>query len=158
MVSVTLCFRTKWLAIAAIFALFAPLGAAAHEGAEGVVMQRMEMMKSMGKNMKALNAMARGKAPMDAKAIAAAATELRGHSAMLPKMFPEGTNKPPSEAKPEIWQDWDKFRRLWTQLNEKASVLAESGKAGDHKTLAKAFRGVGKVCSSCHKAFRSKKQ
>lgn len=40
-----------------------PAYVSAHSGAKGIVKERMELMKDIGKAMKQLSAMARGKAP-----------------------------------------------------------------------------------------------
>lgn len=147
----------RFFTAAALCGVLIPAGAWAHDGAMGVVKERMEMMKSMAGHMKALNAMARGGGPVDADAVRQAVKSLRDHGAALPKKFPEGTHHPPSEAKPEIWQEKEKFQALWAALLEQVSALSGAGETGDRAAVANAFRGVGKVCSSCHKTFRSKR-
>ena len=137
-------------------ALLAP--AIAHMGATGVVKERMELMLDLGKTAKALNAMARGKVAYDGPAVMRAAKLIEGHSAKMPTMFPEGSMKPPSEARPEISTNMKEFRGLATALKAEAVALAEVGRNGDRAALAKQFRRIGKACSACHKTFRSKKR
>lgn len=45
---------------------------------------------------------------------------------------------------------------LWVKFKESVADLFEAGETGDRAAVATAFRGVGKVCSSCRKAFRTK--
>lgn len=141
-----------------VFVAWYSIEAVAHMGATGVVKQRMDMMVSMGKAMKSLNAMVRGKTAFDSGAVAAIATQVRDHSAQMARLFPEGSMHKPSEARPEIWSDWEGFKRLASSLGVEANKLAEASATGDRKAVATQFRRMGKVCSSCHKSFRSKKK
>jgi cytochrome c556 len=150
--------RSHMTALAVACGVVVPATVAAHGGAKGVVKERMDMMKSMAATMKAVNEMVRGKRPLDAATVRQGAKEMSGHATMLPKKFPKGSGHPPSEAKPEIWRQPEKFRSLWMDLNEKVADLARAGEAGDHGAIAKAFRDVGRVCSACHKTYRAKNQ
>ena len=71
----------------------------AHGGAtgivNGIVKERMEVMKSIGK-------MARGKAPLDNKKIARAAGKIADHSTRITTLFPKGSDQGVSEASPKI--------------------------------------------------------
>ena len=134
------------------------MNASAHMGAKGVVKQRMDMMVSMGKAMKSLNAMVRGKAALDADTVARTARQIQDHGAKMTGLFPKGSMQPPTESRPEIWTDWKRFESLATSLGAEAGKLAEAGAAGDRKAMAAQFRRLGKVCSSCHKDFRAKKK
>jgi len=134
----------------------------AHEGADGVVKHRIQAMKDMGQAMKDLAAMVRGQASYDAERVKANARTIAGHAGpSLLSLFPEGSNGPPSEALQSVWQDWQDFSRLATDLAEKATAL-EGAARQDIATnasapMAPAFAALGKVCSACHKSFRQKK-
>ena len=77
----------------------------AHEGATGIVKKRMEMMKGMGKQMKALHAMISGKTAYDASAVQKSALELKEHAGHIQHMFPDGSTEKPSEALLAIWEN-----------------------------------------------------
>lgn len=130
----------------------------AHMGASGIVKERMDLMVSLGKTMKALNAMARGKVDYDGRAVTRAAERLLDKSKKMQILFPEGSINPPSMAKPEIRTRMDDFRAFADALGGEAKKLAAIGENGDAKTLAQQFRRVGKTCSACHKPFRTKKR
>jgi cytochrome c556 len=99
----------------------------AHDKATGVVKERMVLMKNLGKSMKALSQMMRGREPYDAAKVKALAKELADHgSTTLTKLFPEGSLDKPTEARPEIWQDWDKFTALANQLTDYAKALEQA--------------------------------
>jgi cytochrome c556 len=70
----------------------------AHEGATGVVMERMDLMKGQQKQMKLIGDMAKGKKKFDAAKAAAAARDLGKSTKKIPDLFPEGSNNHPSEA------------------------------------------------------------
>ena len=79
-----------------------PIDTSAHMGAKGVVKQRMDLMVSMGKAMKAMNDMVRGKSDYDPAAVASMAKQLQDHGAQMVKLFPKGSMNGPTEARPEI--------------------------------------------------------
>ncbi|MBD8876224.1 c-type cytochrome [Roseibium polysiphoniae] len=146
-----------------LFSADAPVEA--HGGAKGVVKQRMDGMAEMAKAMKTVGGMIRGKTPYDAAALARASRMLGGHGgSALTDLFPEGSVDAPSEAKPEIWQDWADFQALADQLEARAALLDEvsgnglgpSAEAGV-PSVRELFGMVGKTCSSCHEKYRLKK-
>ena len=91
------------LALATSYAL-------AHEGATGVVKERMDLMKGQAKQMKLIGDMAKGKKKFDAAKAAAAAHDLGATTKKIPELFPEGSNKHPSEALDAVWKEWDRFK------------------------------------------------
>ncbi len=154
--------------------------ALAHEAAEGIVKTRMEAMEKLGKSMKDLAAMIRGKTTYDAELARQHARTIQSHSGNdLLQLFPEGSMDKPTEAIPVIWEKWDRFALLANQLGDYAEALemaAEnppmtkggtmmtrpSGQMPDPVALADmppdaAFMHVAQTCSACHKSFRQKK-
>ena len=84
-------------------------------------------MVSLGSAMKALTAMMRGKQAYDAERVKASAKTIAGHGGeSMTSLFPEGSLKHPSRAKPAIWADWDRFSALATQLAVYAGALASA--------------------------------
>lgn len=115
----------------AIFAGVIVAGAAvsasvfAHSGATGIVGERMGHMKMLSDAMKQLTPMFTGKAPYDAAKVRNLANTVKDHGgATMTALFPEGSIKPPSEAKPEIWTDWQTFQALADQLETFGAGLA----------------------------------
>lgn len=106
-------------------------GALAHGGATGIVKERMDAMSAMGDAMKALTAMMRGETGYDAGAVRSNAEVLQEHSGeALTKLFPEGSLQMASEARPEIWQNWQEFSDLSAQLEVFASALGNAAEKG----------------------------
>ncbi len=146
----------------------------AHSGATGVVKERMDAMKAIGKAMKSLTVMMRGQAEYDAGAVKQAAIVVQSHAGQeMTGLFPAGSNHTPSEALPAIWQDWPRFEAMAGRLAVLAEGLeraADNGIAAastspaepDVETLAllpanQVFTMLTQSCSSCHDAFRLKK-
>ncbi|WP_162901369.1 cytochrome c [Breoghania sp. L-A4] len=122
---------TRMALIAGILATASSMGlqqhAFGHDGATGVVKQRMEMMGNLGGAMKALGHMISGKVPFDAGAAEKAAAVLRTHSGGdLTELFPQGSVKGTSEAHERIWDEWAEFEQLADDLELYADALAVS--------------------------------
>ena len=99
----------------------------AHENATGVVKERMGLMKGLGKSMKALARMIRGGDPYDADKVKVLAKQLGDHGSItLTKLFPEGSLQKPTEARLEIWENWERFSALAEQLTDYAKALEEA--------------------------------
>ena len=102
------------------------LGAAAlaHNGATGVVMERMMGMSAMRDVMKDLAPMMQGQVPFDEGAVRAAATVLQSHAGdNMARLFPVEPIPASSFAKPEIWSDWARFDALSEELRLYAEGL-----------------------------------
>jgi cytochrome c556 len=131
------------------------IAAGAHSGAEGIVKERMEMMKDIAAHMKSVARMVRGNREFDADRVAEAASVIADHAAHIPEKFPQDSLGDPSEATAAIWDNWDEFTGLSEELEEKAEALLEaSGNAADASSLGSEFRELGATCMSCHEDFR----
>ena len=98
--------------------------ALAHEGAKGVVKERMDLMKGQAKQMKLIGDMAKGKKKFDAAKAAAAAHDLGLTTKKIPELFPEGSNGHPSEALDAVWKEWDRFKGDAQDAEAAANALA----------------------------------
>lgn len=153
---------TIGLVLACALALVVAGGSSvAHEGASGIVAERMEMMKSIGGAMKRLASMYRGEAPYDPASVRDAAGIIGRHGGEhMTRMFPPGSHDHPSEALPIIWEDWDRFTALADELAAHSEALASTAGNGDLTGAAAElpswgdFARLGRVCSACHTEFR----
>ncbi|APX89022.1 hypothetical protein BV394_04170 [Brevirhabdus pacifica] len=132
--------KNLWAAAAATLAIATAAGA--HNGATGIVKERMEAMGAMGKVMKTLAPMMRGEAKYDAEQVREGARTLRQHSGDegLTRLFPDGTTGKPSEASPAIWERPEDFARLADRLAAYADGLE---KAADNPPAKGAGHGAG---------------
>ena len=146
---------TKNTMIVAAFATALAGTAFAHSGATGVVKTRMDAMSEIAKSMKAIGAMMKGQVQFDAKVAETGALGIAKHADHIPKLFPEGSNKKPSEALPAIWKDWDRFTEIAADMGTKSRALATaSAQAERIEAIRAPFGALAKTCKACHSDFR----
>jgi len=132
--------------------------ALAHEGATGVVKERMDLMERQKDDMKIIGNMAKGKTPFDAAKAAEAARDIGLTAKKIPELFPEGSGGGESEALPAIWEKWDRFTANAEDLGSAADPLVSALGDSENQDWKAAFRKVGEACKSCHEDFRAKKE
>ena len=114
----------------------------AHDGATGEVKERMDHMKAMGASMKSLAKIVNGQLAYDGAEVSKLATQFAETSGeAMTKLFPEGSNGHPSEAKAEIWQKWDKFQHLANELQAQAETLKMTATGMPMMRTPQPFRG-----------------
>lgn len=150
-------WRVRLLATFVLLGLVLTPQANGHDGATGVVKERMEIMSALGKTMKTLRAFANGEKAIDAATLSQSAETIRRHSDRMPKLFPAGTYDPPSEALPAIDESRAEFDGLAARLGEQAGSLGTLAGSANRDGLKKWYRDTGRVCSACHKQFREKR-
>ena len=92
----------------------------------------------------------------DARGAAPRLAELqeKATQAHLLPAFIAGTHGRGSDAKPEIWEEWDDFSAGFVDLEEKVGVLIDAAEQEDYRAATRAFSEVGLSCRSCHRAYR----
>lgn len=141
-------FATK--AFAAGMMLVAGIAFAETEATDPLVIAQKDLMKSFGGAAKTLGDFAGGKTAFDAAAAEAAKATLVAGSADIHVKFEKAGTDPASEAKPEIWTNWDDFVK-------KANDLSAAATALDASTLEGVQAGMGAIggaCKACHTAYR----
>lgn len=125
------------------------------EEAENYIKYRQAMMEAIGGHMGAASQIVRGRvAPAGHLAMHAnALAELTGD---LPALFPQGSDFGETEAKAEIWDNWDKFQQAADQAKTATSAFAAAVAEGDADKIAAAHKEVGQACKGCHEEFRQK--
>jgi cytochrome c556 len=130
----------------------------AHEGATGVVKERMDLMKRQQKDMKRIGDMAKGKTPFDAAKAAEAARDVSVTAKKIHELFPEGSAGGHSEALDSIWKEWDRFVGNADELETVATELASTLETPAGEDWKAAFQKVTDACKSCHEDFRARKK
>lgn len=145
--------------IAAIFtAVFLTAGVAvAHEGATGVVAQRMDVMKQMGQHMKALGAMLAGNTAFDQGTAQRLAETMHQHCEHVMHMFPPGSDGHHTEATKAVWDRRPEFEARMRSFDATIEDLVAAAASGEKSQLQSEFKRVGQECSGCHDGFRQKK-
>jgi len=132
------------------------------------VKERRDLMKkTVAPAAKLGGQMVKGVKPFDAAKAAKAMNEINGVPDKYVTLFPKGTEHggiadrqipdpdDQSEAKPEIWENFDDFKAIAMKLKDasaKAASAAEQGKG----TFTAAFKDMTKVCKECHESYREK--
>ena len=148
---------SRALAAAALIVVGLATLALAHEGATGVVKERMDLMKGQAKQMKLIGDMAKGKKKFDAAKAAAAAHDLGATTKKIPDLFPEGSNKHPSEALDAVWKEWDRFKGDAHDAEAAANALESALQASGQDWRA-AFKKMTDACKACHESFRAEEE
>ena len=119
-----------------------------------LVEARQDNFKVMGKNSKALRRMF-GSNP-DWQEIAERVDKIQQANHKLLDFFPPDSAETfvATEAKAEIWDDFDDFSAKQKTLATRLDSLTQAIAAKDAKGSAKAFRQVGKACKACHDKYR----
>lgn len=105
----------------------------AHEGATGIVKERMDMMSDMKDAAKIIGNMVKGKIPMDATEVSRLAADIRAHAIKIPEMFPDtelSRESHATEAMPAVWSRWDEFESLSIKLSEQSTELEAAAAGG----------------------------
>ncbi|HEY9531984.1 MAG TPA: cytochrome c [Burkholderiales bacterium] len=148
--------RTAVAALVAI-ALGASAGAALAQAKPDVlVKQRQAGMTLIGKYFGPLGAMAQGKAPYNAQVVQRNADYLAVLSQLPWDGFHPSTTGEKSRAKPELFKETDKVKELAERLQSETKKLQSVAKSGDESAVKAQIGAVGKVCGSCHDAYREK--
>jgi cytochrome c556 len=92
----------------------------------------------------------------DIKKLEPAAKAIARFAALMPALFPAGSDKGETKAKPEIWSDNAGFVKAAAAMGAAATKLAELAKAGDADAVAAQIKEVGAACGACHKDYRQK--
>lgn len=141
--------KLKMITFAAVLAA-ASMAAAHAEVSNETVKARMDGMKAIGGAMKTLGGMAGGKMEFDAAAAQAALDTVAMEAAAVPTKFEAQETDPESEAKDDIWANWDDFVAKAGALEAAAKGADGSSAAG----LGAAMGAMGGACKACHSAYR----
>ena len=132
--------------------------ALAHDSAkpEDVIDYRQGLMTVIGWNFGPLAAMVKGKHPFDAAEFAKHAGRIANLSDQILEGFAKGSDKGKTDAKPDVWANWDDFQSKAKDLDTQAKLLAEVAKANDEAKDKEQFKKVAEACKACHDKYKKK--
>lgn len=147
----------KILIGAAVLASLAAGAAQAQVPADRAVKYRQSHLTVMAASFGRIGAHLKGDAKLDQAALYANAEVVELMSKFAFDGFLQGTEQSSgaTKAKPEIWKEWDKFKKLQGDLQAATGKLAEAAKGTDAKALQAAFGQTGQSCKACHDAYRA---
>lgn len=134
-------------------ALVTATAALAHEGVQNpAVKARMDAMSAIAENMKRLGQMAKGSIEFDATMARSTAAAIAEHAVATPALFEVNETDPKSEARPEIWSNFEDFAAKAIELENIAIRFSTS--INQQADLNAAMGALGANCKSCHSAYR----
>ena len=143
-----------FIAAAATLLAFAAPASAQFAKPEDAIKYRKSALTVMAAHFGRVGAMANGRVPFDAAAIASNAAVAESMSKLPWHAFPDGSGAGETKAKPEIWSDNAKFKAAAEKMQAEMSKLAAVAKGGNQDAIKAAFGPVGGTCKACHDAFR----
>lgn len=150
--------RRALIGLAAAAAIVTGVAAAqAADDSANVLKYREMVMTALGAHIGSIASVVKGEVSYG-EHVATHARALHATSLMMPDVFPEGSAVGESRAKPEIWQEWDKFQGLIRDLNAQAEKLAQVAESGDMTAIGAQLQETGKACGNCHKPYRKEKE
>ena len=126
---------------------------------DDVLKKRKDFMRANNNSLKAIRKAVKGK---DYAAIEVMAKEIVDRMDKVLEHFPKGSIPKKSRAKPEIWEQWDKFSKIPAKVKKVAWDLAKAAAAKDEAQVQVYFKALGPksafrsgACYQCHKDFRT---
>ena len=124
----------------------------AHEGAKGIIKERMDKFKMSKNLMKKIN---KGLQNDNFIIIEKSAQTLLDWSKEMSNYFPEGSDTPPSEASSDIWLDPEGFKIAIKNFELASLELITQSKNENFDMTVSSFRDLAQTCKGCHQKFRN---
>jgi cytochrome c556 len=122
------------------------------------VKYRQTIMKGFGAHMGAISMVMKGEVALGASHIAANAEGIEATAKLIADAFKDKTGDAgPTEAKANIWTEWQSFADRAKALEVESAKLASVAKKGDMSAIGEQVKAVGGACGACHQTFREKK-
>ena len=112
----------------------------------------MDGMSAIAENMKVLGQMWKGATEFDADVARSATAAIAEHASATPGLFEANETDPKSEARPEIWSNFEDFTDKASELEVIAIGVATS--INDPSDLNAAMSALVANCKSCHSVYR----
>ena len=146
--------KNRFVVLGVIAVLASVISAAiAHEGASGIVKMRMDKFKQSQQQLKSLIAHTKAQKYDE---VARLAGYLAEWGAQIPAHFPKGSTQKPTEARPEIWIDFENFTAKAEAFRMAANRIEEAARLNDKGAVSQAIQDTAASCKSCHAMFRAK--
>lgn len=122
---------------------------------EGFIQYRQRLMTSNAASMGAMGDILKHRLPFSPEHIASHARVLHETSKLLVRAFEQEVTAGETDAKPEIWSDWEGFTTAARQLEEESEKLYKMAESGETtSSLISQVQSVGKTCGGCHDQYR----
>jgi cytochrome c556 len=134
-----------------------PVLSAAQQDKDPVISYRQKVMQSIGANIGAISDVLKHSLPRQEN-IPAHAEQMSRAASLIPSAFEDELSEGLTDAKPEIWEDWEEFREYAGDLEQASAELAGMSPDSDTAAFAAQVKKVGDTCKQCHDEFRKPKE
>lgn len=135
-----------------------PVAEAQAQSDEAVIKYRQKVMRSNGAHIGAIADILKNKLPYQSLHIVNHAKAINLSSKLIPEAFKKEVTAGKTDAKPDIWRDWEKFTAAAKGLGDASARLAEVAQSGDMAAIGGQLKKLGGACGACHKPFRKPKE
>ena len=90
----------------------------------------------------------------DLTPVIGAAESVADWSARMTSYFPEGSDEGETNARMDIWLDFDDFTAKAKSAEDAALKLAALAKAGDMDGAKQGFKSLAGTCKTCHQSYK----
>lgn len=144
-------------ALLVLACLTIPLAGVQAQNDEAFIEYRQKVMQSNGANMGAIGTILKNKLPQHGN-IAHHAYQIQSASQLIASAFQKQITAGKTDAKPDIWQDWNKFAEAAKAMEAASGKLVTVAQSGDMEAIDAQVKALGKTCGDCHKPFRKPKE
>ena len=146
--------RHVWVLLLVLACLALPFTGAQAQSDEAFVQYRQKLMSANGGHMGAIGDIQKNKLSYQKLHIVNHAKAINLDSALIDEAFKKEVTAGKTDAKPDIWKEWDKFTAAAKALGEESGKLAEVAQSGDMEAIGAQVKKLGDACGNCHKPFR----
>lgn len=143
----------KTLLSVPLFCLLTLAGAEAQD-VDAVIQYRQKVMAGHGNNISSIGDIMKNKLSHASTQITLHAKILAEYSGLIEGAFEKNLSTGATDAKPEIWENWDDFLAKAKALGEAATKLSEVAQDGDMRAIMTQVQAVGDTCRGCHDSYR----
>jgi cytochrome c556 len=132
------------------------VGAQAQED-DAFIQYRQKVMQSTGASMGAIGDILKNKLPYPGH-IYTHAQDIQRISKLIGESFKKEVSAGKTDAKSELWKEWDKFMAAADALEQESGKLADVAQAGNMEAIGAQVKKLGEACGNCHKPYRKPKE
>lgn len=142
---------SSWLALSlGLAASFA----SAQEDDKPLVEYRQKIMTGQRASMASIGDILKFKLPYSPNHLAIHARNISEYSKLITDAFEKEITAGATDAKIDLWTNWDDFAAKAKAVGEVSAKLAEVAAGGDMKAILPQVTALGDACKSCHNLYR----
>jgi cytochrome c556 len=119
-----------------------------------VLEYRQRVMAGQRASMASMGDILKFKLPYDASHFVVHAKNIGEFSKLIPDAFEKEITEGLTDAKPEVWANWDDFVGKSKALEQETAKLQAAAATGDMKAIVPQVTAVNNACRGCHDLYR----